>query len=255
MESSGQQAADFLIKLYPTVKQSGLSTQIACCDGSGWEQARERIEGIEEVGDEYTIDIATAHGYSSLLSTPFDTTKRVWQTEWADLSGPYTLAWYSNGSTGEGLTWANHIQNAFVVSNVSAFLHWIGAENATTGNSMLIHLPGDSVVVSKRLWAFAQFSRFVKPDARRIFASSSDPGVNVTVSAFENTDGSVAVQVINNTDDDQTVDITGLWSGDVRAWLTNNDEDLTEIQVQSGYGGPGGTIQARSMVSYVFSRY
>jgi O-glycosyl hydrolase len=254
MESSGLQAADFLVKLYPTVQQSGLRTKIACCDGSGWEQARERIEGIEAAGDEYTIEIATAHGYSSPLSTPFDTTKRVWQSEWADLTGPYTLAWYSNGSTGEGLTWANHIQSAFVVSNVSAFLHWIGAENSTTGNSMLIHLPGDNVIVSKRLWAFAQFSRFVKPDARRIAASSGSPGVNVTVSAFENVDGSVAVQVINNTDEDQTVDIAGLWSGSVKAWLTNNDEDLTEVQVQFAQGGPGGTVQARSMVSYVFSR-
>lgn len=254
MESSGEQAADFLVKLYPTIQQSGLGTKIACCDGSGWEQARERIEGIQAVGDEYTIDIATAHGYDSPLGTPFQTTKRVWQTEWADLTGPYTLAWYSNGSTGEGLTWANHIQSAFVVSNCSAFLHWIGGENATTGNSMLIHLPGDNVIVSKRLWAFAQFSRFVKPDARRIAASTSNPGVNVTVSAFENIDGSVAVQVINNTDDDQTVDIAGLWRESVKAWVTNNDEDMTEVHAQSSQGRPGGTVQARSMVSYVSAK-
>ena len=77
MESSGQQAADFLKVLYPTLKASGLKTKIACCDGSGWEQARERIEGIQAAGAEYTLDIATAHGYDSPLTTPFATTKRV----------------------------------------------------------------------------------------------------------------------------------------------------------------------------------
>lgn len=44
MLSDGQQAADFLKILYPTVQASGLQTEIACCDGSGWEQQRERLE-------------------------------------------------------------------------------------------------------------------------------------------------------------------------------------------------------------------
>lgn len=103
----------------------------------------------------------------SAPTTPLDTKCPVWQTEWTDLSGAYTpTIFFANGEPGEGLTWAAAIQTAFVDANVSAFLYWIGAENASTGNSVLINLDGNSYIASKRLWAFAQFSWFVKPAAQ-----------------------------------------------------------------------------------------
>ena len=260
MQSDGQQAADFLEVLYPTLEASGLKTEIACCDGSGWEQARERLEGIEAAGADYTLGIATAHGYSSYPSTPFDVPQKVWETEWADLEGPHTLAWYYNGSSGEGLTWANNIHNTFTVSNVSAFLFWQGADN-TTSNSALILLDGDTVNVSKRLWAMAQWSRFVKPGATRIDVQSSDAAFNTT--AFENADGSVAVQVINNSNATQSVLVSGLKAAGhqhssskptVRGHLTNNDHDLALSPVKPlGGGRHGANIPAYSMMSFVLS--
>ncbi|KAE9972188.1 hypothetical protein EG328_005153 [Venturia inaequalis] len=224
MLSTGEQAADFLKVFHPVLKASGLNTTIACCDGEGWEGARERLSGIKEEGAEDTLEIATSHGYTAPPGIPFNTTKRVWQTEWADLSGPATLAWYNNGSTGEGLTWALHIHNAFVNSNVSAFLYWIGAGNTTT-NSALILLRKDQVNVSKRLWAFAQYSRLIRPGAKRIDATvvgqpiysvaalrhsiSTPPRLHLFqkrnqtqpelfTSAFLNPDSSTVVYVINN---------------------------------------------------------
>lgn len=254
MLSDGQQAADFLKVLYPTLDQSGLSTQIACCDGSGWEQQRERLDGIEAADAEYTLGIVTAHGYSSLPGAPFDTTKKVWETEWADLNGPHTLAWYYNGTSGEGLAWANNIQQLFAVSNVSAALYWIGADN-TTSNSALILIDGDTVQVSKRLWAFAQYSRFVKPGATRIEVAATGAAFNMT--AFENADGSVAVQVINNSNATQAVIVQGLavdGHSVVTGWLTNNEHDLTRVLVtKAGSGDLHASIPALSMMSFVSS--
>jgi hypothetical protein len=43
------------------------------------------------------------------------------------------------------------IQTTFVGANVSAFLYWIGAENASTSHSALINLDGNSYIASKRL--------------------------------------------------------------------------------------------------------
>ena len=83
MQSSGQQAADFIDVLYPSLKAAGLNTEIACCDGSGWQQQRERLEGIQAAGDEDKLGLVTAHGYSDYPSYPFNTTKHVWQTEWS----------------------------------------------------------------------------------------------------------------------------------------------------------------------------
>ncbi|KAK5132461.1 hypothetical protein LTR08_009072 [Meristemomyces frigidus] len=254
MLSDGQQAADFLTVLYPTLEASHLKTEIACCDGSGWEQNRERLAGLQAAGAEYTLGLVTAHGYSSPPGAPFATDRKVWETEWADLEGPHTLAWHENGTSGEGLTWANNIQQLFAVSNVSATLYWIGADN-TTSNSALILLNNDTVHVSKRLWAFAQYSRFVKPGATRIEVASSNAALNMT--AFENADKTVAVQVINNSNYTQAVTVQGLPVGkhsSVVGWLTNNEHDLSKMGVQRVAGGGIGTsIPALSMMSFVAS--
>jgi hypothetical protein len=138
MQSDGYQAADFLKVLAPTLKKAGLKTQIACCDGSGWEQQRERLTGIQQAGQEDTLGAVTAHGYSSLPSTPFKTSKKTWITEWATFD-PINYDWYASGSQSEGLTWANHIQQAFAVSNVTGFLYWWGAAN-TTVSLLLPHM-------------------------------------------------------------------------------------------------------------------
>ncbi|TLD32483.1 hypothetical protein E2P81_ATG05459 [Venturia nashicola] len=283
MLSTGEQAADFLKVLHPILKASGLNTTIACCDGEGWEGARQRISGVKEEGAENTLEIATSHGYASPPSTPFNTAKRVWQTEWADLSGPATLAWYNNGSTGEGLTWALHIHNAFVNSNVSAFLYWIGAGNTTT-NSALILLRKDEVHVSKRLWAFAQYSRLIKPGARRIDAAvvgqpvdSSAPlrrsisipsrlhqirdenqnqnQAELFTSAFVNPDHSTVIHIINNSGTAICVDIQGLDTKGkvVRRYLTNEDYDFAKMSFEPNVGGScggevGGMVERRSMM-------
>ena len=126
MQSSGQQAADFLEILYPTLRAAGLSTEIACCDGSGWEQNRERLTGIQEAGEEPALGLVTAHGYSSAPGAPFETSKKVWQTEWSTFDA-INYDWYSGNASraqSEGLTWANHIQQAFSYSNVTGFLYW-----------------------------------------------------------------------------------------------------------------------------------
>ena len=125
MQSDGQQAADFIEVLYPTLKEAGLSTKIACCDGSGWEQQRVRLQGIQAAGEESALGLVTSHGYSSFPSTPFATDLKTWQTEWSTFD-PINYAWYVNGAQSEGLTWANRIHDLFAVSNVTGHLYWWG---------------------------------------------------------------------------------------------------------------------------------
>jgi hypothetical protein len=102
MNSDGQQAADFIKVLYPTLKRAGLTTQIACCDGSGWEQNRERLTGIQAAGAEDLLGIVTAHGYSSQPGAPFNTSKHVWETEWSTFD-PLNYNWWYTGSQSEVL--------------------------------------------------------------------------------------------------------------------------------------------------------
>ncbi|QDS72161.1 hypothetical protein FKW77_004531 [Venturia effusa] len=277
MLSTGEEAADFLKILYPILQASGLSTTIGCCDGEGWEGTREQLAGLQKEGAEDTLGIVTTHGYTSSPGAPFNTTKRVWQTEWADLMSPTTQAWYNSGSPGEGFTWAVNIHNAFVNSNVSAFLYWIGAGGTTT-NSALILLHKDEVIVSKRLWAFAQYSRLIRPGARRIDATvvgisasslrssnkspttlvpryAQPPQAELYASAFMNPDSSIVIHVINNSDVAICVDVQGVDTKKriVTRYLTNEANDFTKMNSSSMAGGGcdmevGGLIEKRSMM-------
>ncbi|MCJ1379932.1 hypothetical protein MMC17_003035 [Xylographa soralifera] len=252
MLSSGQQAADFLEILYPTLQKAGLKTQIACCDGSGWEQNRERLTGIQQAGEENTLGLVTSHGYSSAPGTPFQTNKKVWITEWSTFD-PINYDWYATGSQSEGLTWANHIQQAFAVSNVTGFLYWWGAANTTDNESLLFINNTAEVSVTKRLWAHAHFgSRFIRQGATRIGAAvSGDSTLNVT--AFSNTDGSVAVQLINNGNDTQEVTLSGvkLPMGVVQTWLTNQANNLTEGVAKSNGEYAFALVPGKSLLSVI----
>jgi O-glycosyl hydrolase len=181
------------------------------------------------------------------------------------------LSWYNNGSTGEGLTWALNIHNAFVNSNVSAFLYWIGAGNTTT-NSALILLKKDKVKISKRLWAFAQYSRLIKPGAKRIDAivvgtpsystsltkKSTFVGSNQTelfTSTFLNPDASITLHIINNSSSAICVNVQGIDTERklVRRYLTNEDYDFSKMSFHPMAGGScggdvGGMVEGKSMM-------
>ena len=256
MLSNGTQAADVIRVLAKTIKKSGYDLKITCCDGIGWDDQEAMMAGLHEGPDPAInyLDVVTGHGYDSAPTYPLSTDKKTWLSEWADLSGGFTpYTFWENGAAGEGMTWANHIQVAMRDAGASGFLYWIGAENSTT-NSGLINLINNEVVPSKRFWAFAQFSRFVRPGARRVEATSSN--ANVTVSAFKNENGKIATQVLNQLDADVevTVKIASLKSGaTVRPYITNNDYDLEGMKpLKVGSGGKFQTkVPSRSMVTFV----
>ena len=80
-------------------------------------------------------------------------------------------------------------------ANASAYLYWIDVQGGPT-NSKLIHIADDkkSIIPSKRLWAMANWSRFVRPGAVTVGVSGGPAGAKV--SAFRGVDGGISVQVI-----------------------------------------------------------
>ncbi|KAK8086702.1 hypothetical protein PG994_001676 [Apiospora phragmitis] len=218
MLSDGFQAAEFARILRRTMRDEGFGhVRLVCCEATGWTQGAAILAELqtstapepEQDADAALFDVYSAHAYSADANRPLRTTQKVWQTEWADLDGRWNPAWDDLGKAGEGIGWANKIQESLVLGNVSAWLYWIGAEPTPT-NSALIQLPmqqsGNSsdvtYSVSGRFWAFSQFSRFVRPGAVRVDAGT-DRGFLGT-SAFsldEGVDGdsrAVGVQMINN---------------------------------------------------------
>lgn len=258
MLSDGTQAADMIHVLAKTIKASGMDLKINCCDGIGWDDQEAMMAGLEAGPDPAInyLSVVTGHGYDSPPNYTLSTNVKTWLSEWGDLTGdyhPYTF--YEDGGPAEGMTWAKNIQVALVDANVSAFLYWIGAENSTSSSS-LINLINNSVATTKRFWAFASFSKFARPGAYRVNATSSNP--LVTVSSFLNTGGSVATQVISSAATAYTVELKVSGCGGeswVQPYLTDNANNLTALtKVRAGNDGTFQTsIPPQSLVSFVVS--
>ncbi|KAF9530032.1 glycoside hydrolase superfamily [Crepidotus variabilis] len=260
MISSGSQSAEFIKILSPTLAANNLSSiKITCCDAEGWQSQAGMTQQIVSAGAESLLGVVTSHPYTSQPGSPFNTRLPVWQTEWADLNGGWTTAWYSNGGAGEGMTWATRIHSGLTSSNISGYFAWVGTQSGGT-NEPLMRIDGANVIVSKRVWAFGQFSRFVRPGAVRV---ATGGGTNLRISAFKNAadddvmKGALAVQVINSGTGATTVNIKvsgGTAATAVKAWVTDNTRDLNETTATLGTDGSiTGSVPARSMVSFVIS--
>ena len=129
------------------------------------------------------------------------------------------------------------MHNAFTRSSTSGYVHWWCAQN-TTGDNALIRLDGDSYAISARLWAFASYFRFARPGAVRVDAVSSVEEVYVT--AFVNTNGSVAVVVVNEAHVEYglTVDLWGVANvSRADAYLTDIAHNVSLVQSYEVSGG------------------
>jgi len=258
MSMSAAQTADFMQVLGQALADSGLSTRAECCASISWDWAQQYAAAIEADGAANTATaLFTSHGYFVAPGSPLKGwSKPVWETEWAPLgTGPFDAAW-DDGSQSSGFTWAMNIYTGLTKANLSAFLYLWGANtspSAATGgpNGGLVEVAGDTVATSGRLWAFASFSRFIRPGAVRIGTTTSRAGLEV--SAFRNSDGSIAVVALNSARSRQvaTFSLRGLGAAHVTPYLTDISHHLsaqTPITVRNS--AFTATLPPRSLVSY-----
>lgn len=239
MLSDGYQATDFLKILYPTAKKAFPDLQITCCDATGARQERTLLAEVQRAGGGDYFDIATWHNYQDNPDQPFNSGgKPNVQTEWADGSGGWNANWDKSGQLAEGFQWALYMHKAFTISDTSGYFHWWCAQN-TTGDNALIQLAYDDYFVSARLWAFASFFRFARPGAVRVDAVSSAPD-EVFASAYVNTNGTVAIPVINaaHFDYELNIQLMGMNVTKGSAYRTDNNHNVTMV----GQFGINGTV-------------
>jgi hypothetical protein len=201
--------------------------------------------------------VFSSHGYSGAPTTPLSGwTKPVWQTEWFGNDGSSWDAAWDDGTADSGLTWAQRIYQGLTGANLSAYLFWQGAD-PNNGNGGLVFLQSNgTAAASGRLWAFANYSRYIHPGAVRIGATSSNSGVDL--SAYKNTDGTVAVVALNTSSSSDAISYAtsgiGGTSGTVTPWLTNGASNVAAQSAISLSGGAfSATIPARSLVTYVIN--
>ncbi|CAP68494.1 uncharacterized protein PODANS_7_2000 [Podospora anserina S mat+] len=256
MRSDGNQAADFIKILYPTLEAANLTSQlgIACCETMGWGSAVNMINSIRSQGQEGRLKTVTSHTYTGGPSSPRNSRNPVWFSEQCDLNGQWTTSWYSNGGAGEGLTWANNVYSAVVNYNASGYLYWEGVQwpNPNT-NEKIIRVDNrtNTYEVSKRLWAFANWSRYVRPGAVRVGTSG---GSGLRTAAFRNEDGTIAVVVISTTGSAVNVSVRVSGGGTpsyAQAFVSDNTRNAASTPATLGADGTvSGQVAARSITTF-----
>ncbi|SDT07978.1 glycoside hydrolase family 30 protein [Actinoplanes derwentensis] len=256
MDFTPAQAADFAKVLGPTMRASGLPTRITCCDAIGWSDLPNYTSAVlSDPAARQAVDVFTSHGYATPPDSPVATGRKpVWQTEWSTGRGAFNTAW-DDGSTQSGFTWAQNILTGLTEANLNAFLYWWGTSVSASSNSSLILLSGTTLIPAKRYFAFVNFSRFIRPGAVRIGASS--PQQSLEMAAFRNVDGSRVVVALNTATTDATTSYRLRGRGAARGcpvtpYLTNSDHD-TAVQAPLCLhrGSFTATVPARSLVTYV----
>ncbi len=255
MIMSPVQTAKFMEVLGATLTRSGLSTRAECCASVGWDYAQQYAAAIEaDKSANAATALFTSHGYFVAPGSPLrGWSKPVWETEWAPFGfQPWDPAW-DDGSASSGFSWAQDIYTGLTAADLGAFLYlWGASMTSLTGpNTGLVYVKANTVATSGRLWAFASYSRFVRPGAERIGTTTSDAGLEV--SAFRNSDGSMVAVVLNNAHSPQvaTFSLRGLTGAQVTPYLTDTSHGLSaQAPVTVTNGAFTATLPARSLVSY-----
>ncbi|CAH0046187.1 unnamed protein product [Clonostachys solani] len=259
MQSNGKEAASFIPTLRNTLNNNGLSSvQLACCDAVGWSSQRTITTDLLSSGVQGQLGVITSHTYGSDVDGTINTSGLpVWVTEAADLNSAWCTTWYSNGGLCEGLTWAKRIATGIVTGNLSAYIYWQGVEvNQFQASSYLVASDGTNVTPSGRLWAFAMWSRYVRPGARRLSTTGTIP--NVIWATLKNTDGSV-VAVFTNTGgsaQSASLKIDGYIPTKASGWVVNNatGNNIASQPVSLSGGTALVSIPAYSVVTAVLNQ-
>jgi O-glycosyl hydrolase len=255
MIMSPAQTANLMAILGATLARSGLSTRAECCASISWNYAQQFAAAIEtdKAADTATA-LFTSHGYFAAPGSPLrGWSKPVWETEWAPFGfQPWDPAW-DDGSPSSGFTWAQNIYTGLTAANLGAFLYlWGASTSGLTGpNTGLVEVKGSTVATSGRLWAFASYSRFIRPGAVRLGTTTSATGLDVT--AFRNSNGSIAVIVLNSAHSRQvaTISLRGLSGAHVTPYLTDTSHELSaQPPITVRNSAFTATLPPRSLVTY-----
>jgi O-glycosyl hydrolase len=255
MIMSPAQTANFMVILGATLARSGLSTRAECCAAISWTYAQKYAAAIEADKQANTATaLFTSHGYFAAPDSPLKGWgKPVWETEWAPFGfQPWDPAW-DDGSPSSGFTWAQNIYTGLTAANLDAFLYlWGASTSGLTGpNTGLVEVKGNTVATSGRLWALASYSRFIRPGAVRIETTTSDAGLEV--SAFRNSDESIAVIVLNSAHSRQaaTFSLRGLRAAHVTPYLTDTTHQFSaQALITVRNSAFTATLPPRSLVTY-----
>ena len=202
---SAEYIRDVIKLMGPQLRAEGFETQFVITDDLNPSEAYKRSEVI--LADPAARQYVGALGFH-LYGEPID---RVVQMQ--ELGQQYDLPlWMTEYFQRDAFAWANTMQSLIADYDVSAVDYMWGFFGQWENNgSQLIVVTYDAANTytgynpRKHYFVMGQFSRYVRPGAVRVQATSSDPAIRV--SAFRDGDTPVIV-VINNAKVEKTVNVS-----------------------------------------------
>jgi len=191
------------------------------------------------------FDILGVHEYDSQVAMPWPMdvnggkpNKEVWQTE---MSG---VKWWPDqgpsSDIGNGVNVAGWIHSALVDGQASAWLWWWWQAYNTDDNEGLLLKSGTD---TKRRYTFGNFSKFVRPNYKRVDISGTIP-TGVLLSAYIGPDGTVVVVAINKNMSAATVPIS-IAGGTAPAMMTPTvTSSSSNLVAGTAVAVSGGTFMA-----------
>jgi glucuronoarabinoxylan endo-1,4-beta-xylanase len=246
---SSTQIHDFTTNLYNAMVAQGVSsTMIILPESQNWLDPKGLAgTAMNDPVVAADVGIVADHNYdgstgpSPLAHASYG--KALWETEVSLLSG-------SDSSITNGVYYAQRIY-LFMTNNVNAYHYWWLISGNSTGNQGLMD---NNAAVTKRLFAFGQYSRFVRPGYYRINANNTTAAY---ISAYENTNsGSFAIVAVNTntgTAINQTITLTNFLAvSSVTPWMTTSNLSLaSQTAVPVVNSSFTYTLPALSVVTFV----
>ncbi|MBO0912749.1 MAG: hypothetical protein J2P13_13240, partial [Acidobacteria bacterium] len=193
--------ADFVRgHLGPAFEQAGIRTKIWIIDHNYNLWGRAISELLTPGVRKYTNAVAW-HGYAGevewidRVESAFPEVEMYWTEGGPDYTWPdYKTDWAKWSKTFTGIL--RHWCRSITAWNLA--LDEAGKPNVgpfTCGGLVSVHSATKEVAYSGQYWAFAHYSRFIKPNARRFGSESTGP--EILHAAFENPDGQRVVVLTN----------------------------------------------------------
>jgi len=255
MRFTPAEAAEFVKVLGPVAARTGL--KVVCCDAAGWSRQREYTAAVEaDPAARRWVATHAGHPYVSPVDGPLPTERPVWMSEWSPDGTTWNEAW-DDGSGYDGFAVARQIHDSLTLGGVSGYVFWFGASRGTTRGLLQIDEATATYRVSKRLWALAAYSRFVRPGAVRLSVAATDPALKVT--AFRNAGGagstggaggSEVVEILNTSTAPVTTEITTR-PGRATAYLTDAEHSLAATPLVGLRPSRSLTLAPRSLTTVV----
>ncbi len=244
--------------LLQAIQDSGLDVKASLFESGEWKSSRPYIDVLlKDPAVARALGPLSIHSY---WSSPADRTAlvaylqqaypgtQIWMSEWTEMK--------SGQDTGmdSALVLAGTLHADLVLGGVTSWQYWIAVSKYDYRDGLIyVNLAGHRITETKRLWAFGNYSRYLRPGFTRLGAASGAP--DLLVSAYRSPDASSLVLVaVNNAAAPRDLRLRGL-PGEYRA--VRQVETSSAADLQETFSGPPAqryTFPAQSVTTLIFQK-